>query len=545
MYVNNSRLLYHMLVLAIFFGLWSCATPIAPTGGPQDEAGPIIVNTIPESGTVNYDGKTFEFYFDEFVNRNNARNAITIEPDLGINYEVSWKRKMMSIEFEDDFPDSTTVIIKLGTEITDTRNNKMSKPVTLAVSTGDEIDRGEIMGKIRLADTGEPAEDTKVLLYRQPFDLSERATYQAQTDTGGVFNFTYLAEGSYKALVVDDRNRNKIWDRENESAYPFYEEFIRLQKSSSDTLDVVYIAQPDTIKPVLQGVGLFSQNRMRLRFSENITTSKEITLNIADSLENPYTTAYPLYISENDPFVLFAQSEAPLLEDVTYQIDPRGITDLSGNKPDSGYVEFTGTAQEDTTKQRIIGRDLEKDMLVNDPITIIYAAPITQPEIIDSLVVIEGEIDFDDWPEVKTEGNRLVVSPQGEWIEGVDYQFLAWNPITMRRQLFEPNIWDSTEFGNIDIRVLDADSTQNHVISIHDPSGSEIRSLNFSEQITITDLPPIRYTLKVYRDENGDQQWNMGNADPYRTPENSIFRKTSTFRSGLHQKCKLPLIRDL
>lgn len=539
MYVNNRRLLYHMLVLCVIFGMWSCATPMAPTGGPQDKSGPVVQNTIPESGTVNFNGNSFEFYFDEFVNRNNARNAITVEPDLGIGYDVSWKRKMMRIEFEDEFPDSTTVIIKLGTEITDTRNNKMSKPITLAVSTGDEIDSGEIMGRVRLAENGEPAEDRRVLLYRQPFDLSSRATYQAQTDTGGTFNFTYLAEGSYKALIVDDRNRNKTWDTENETAFPFYQETISLQKSSSDTLDVVYIAQPDTIKPVLQGVGLFSQNRIRLRFSENITTDKDVRFNIADSLENAYTTAYPLYVSENDPFVLLAHSEDPLLEDVSYQIDPQGVTDLSGNAPDSGYVEFTGTAQEDTTKQRIIGREMEKDLLVNDPITIVYAAPISQPEIIDSLVVIEGEIDFDDWPEVQTDGNRLTISPQGDWIEGVDYQFLAWNPVTLRRQLFEPNIWDSTEFGDIDIRILDADSTQTHVISLEDPAGRIVRSQNFSQQITITDLPPVSYTLKIFRDENGDEEWNMGSVTPYQKPEKYYVQQNINVQVGFTSEVQI------
>lgn len=539
MYVDNSRLLYHMLVLVLFFGLWSCATPIAPTGGPQDKEGPVIENTIPESGTVNYSGRSFEFYFDEFVNRNNARNAITVEPDLGIPYEVSWKRKMMSIEFENDFPDSTTVIIKLGTEITDTKNNKMSNPVTLAISTGNEIDSGQIIGRIRLAETGEAATDEKVLLYRQPFDLSKRATYQAQTDTGGTFIFSYLAEGNYKALVVDDRNRNKIWDRENETAYPFYDEIINLEKSATDTLDVVYTAQPDTINPVLQGVGLFSQNRMRLRFSENITTDKEASFSIVDSLENMYTSAYPLYISEDDPFVTFAQSDAPLLEGVTYKIDPEGVTDLAGNAPDSGYVEFTGTAQEDTTQQRIIGRDLDKDLLVNDPITIVYAAPITEPEIIDSLVVIEGDIDFDDWPEVTVEGNRLIVSPQEQWVEGIDYQFLAWNPITMRRQLFEPNIWDSTEYGDIDIIIRDADSTQSHIVSLEDPTGREVRSLNFSEQITITDLPPVSYTLTLFRDENGDQVWNMGNADPYRAPEKYYVQQNINVQVGFTSEVQI------
>lgn len=539
MYVNLNRLLYHILVLAVFFGIWSCATPMAPTGGPQDKAGPVVENTIPESGTVNFEGRTFEFYFDEFVNRSNVPNAITVEPDLGISYDISWKRKMMSIEFEDDFPDSTTVIIKLGTDITDTRNNKMSKPITLAVSTGDEIDSGQIMGRIRLAENGESAPDKKVLLYRQPFDLTKRATYQAQTDTGGVFNFSYLSEGTYKALIVDDRNRNKIWDRENESAYPFYEESILLSKSGSDTLDVVYTAQPDTLKPILQGVGLFSQNRMRLRFSENITTQKDVRFNITDSLENNYTTAYPLYISEEEPFVLFAQSEDPLLEEDSYKIDPSGVTDNAGNLPQEDLFEFIGTSQEDTTQQRIIGRDLETDLLVNDSLTIVYAAPISEPEIVDSLVVIEGDIDFDDWPEIMVENNRLIIGPQENWIEGVDYQFLAWNPMTQRRQLFEPNIWDSTEYGEIDIQILDADSTHQHVVSLKDPSGREIKKLEFNRQQTITDLPPVTYTITVFRDENQDGKWNRGQADPYRSPEKYYIQQNLNVQSGFTSEVQI------
>lgn len=539
MYVNISRLLYNMLVLTVIFGLWSCATPMAPTGGPQDKAGPVVENTTPESGTVKYEGRIFEFYFDEFVNRNNVQNAITVEPDLGISYDVSWKRKRMRIEFEDNFPDSTTVIIKLGTDIMDTHNNKMSKPITLAISTGDEIDSGQITGRIRLAGTGKSAPDKIVLLYRQPFDLSKQATYKAQTDTGGVFNFLYLSEGTYKALIVDDRNRNKIWEREYESAYPFYEETIQLGKKGSDTLDVVYTSQVDTIKPVLQGVGLFSQNRMRLRFSENITTHQNIRFTITDSLENSYTTAYPLYISEKEPFVLFAQSEDPLLENITYKIDPTGITDISGNAPQSVYFEFIGTAQEDTTKQRIIGRDLEKDLLVGDSLTIVYAAPITQPEIVDSLVVIEGDIDFDDWPEVITNNNRLIIGPQENWIEGLDYQFLVWNPITQRRQLFEPNIWDSTEYGEIDIRILDADSTHHHVVSLKDPSGREIRKLDFAEQLTITDLPPVKYTITIFRDDNEDGVWNRGDADPYRSPEKYYVQQNLNVQSGFTSEVQI------
>ena len=55
-----------LLVVTLFF---SCATPIAPTGGPADKTGPKIEETSPETGTVNFEGRKISFEFSEFVNR--------------------------------------------------------------------------------------------------------------------------------------------------------------------------------------------------------------------------------------------------------------------------------------------------------------------------------------------------------------------------------------------------------------------------------------------------------------------------------------------
>jgi hypothetical protein len=290
-------MLHFILVALMVAGVISCATPQAPSGGPSDNAGPQVEFTIPETGTTNFAGCTFVFQFDEFVRRSSMADAVTVEPDLGIDYELDWRRKELKIVFAENFPDSTTVIVTLGTEVSDTRGNKLGSPITLAISTGDEIDEGKISGRIRLAGNGKSAPNQKVLLYRQPFDYSERASYEAQTDTGGVFQFSYLAAGRYKALFVDDRNRNKIWDQGAESAYPFFKEFITLEKEEQDTLDVIYTTQVDSITPNLQGVGLFSTNRMRLRFSENVRITPNAELTISDSSGTSYTTAYPLYVA--------------------------------------------------------------------------------------------------------------------------------------------------------------------------------------------------------------------------------------------------------
>ncbi|MDR9417386.1 Ig-like domain-containing protein [Gracilimonas sp.] len=510
----------------------SCATPIAPTGGPSDSQGPAIEKTIPETGTTNFAGREFEFQFDEFVRRASAREAITVEPDLGIAYDISWGRKSMKLEFEQDFPDSTTVIIRLETDLADTRGNNLEVPYTLAISTGDDIDGGEITGKILLAHDGSPAEEKRVLLYRQPIDLSSRANYQAQTDTGGVFTFSYLAEGDYKALLVDDRNRNKIWEEENESAYPFYEDIISLEKDGTDTLDVLYTTQVDSITPTLQGVGLFSQNRLRLRFSEDIKVKDNTEFEIVDSLENQYTLAYPLYVSPEEGFVLFAQSENVLEEGVNYRLNPEGVTDLAGNKVVSEYLDFTGTAQEDTTTQRIISANGKNGLAPDEEFRITYATPISESEVIDSLVVIEGDVDFNDWPEVSVDGNELVIRPQGIWIDGVEYQFLAWNPLTQRRKLFEPNNWDVSDYGEIEVNLQDADSTDNYYARLLGPSGEQLKNSNFNQLLTLSNLAPIRYTLIIYRDENRNEQWDRGSVIPYEAPEKYFVRQNVNVQEG-------------
>lgn len=516
--MKNKLILFQVTLIVVICAV-SCAVPIAPTGGPADDTGPVIEYTVPESGTVNFAGSTFEFHFNEYINRSSVARAITIEPDLNLDYDISWKRRTLFIEFNDELPDSTTIILKLGSNITDTRGNKMAEPTTLAISTGDEIDEGEISGRVLLAADGRGATERKILLYRAPVDFSGKANYEAETDTGGVFHFTYLSEGNYQALLVDDRNRNKIWNRSSENAQPFSEEIIQLDKGGSDTLDVLYTTRIDTVKPNLLGVGLFSENRMRLRFSEPIELTENVSMNIADSLGEDYSTAYPLYISEKENYVLFAHSEEVLEEGAEYSLSLQGITDRLDNRADTSGIIFTGSAQEDTTRQRIISVNGSNGLTQQEAFRITYAAPITNPEITDSLVVIEGDVDFDDWPEIETERNQLFIRPQEEWIEEVDYQFLVWNPVSQRRKMYNPEIWDSTDFGEIELSVSNEDSSSIVIARLYNPNDEQIRSQRLINEYIFDRLPPVSYTLSVYKDLNGNDRWDMGTVVPFRPPE--------------------------
>ena len=176
--MNSLKLMHHINVLVVGLLFVSCATPIAPTGGPVDKTGPAVRAMHPNSGTVNYSDDTFEFEFSEYLNRGSFEKALIIEPDLGIQYSIKWKKTKATVKFKNALPDSTTIILTLGAGITDLRGNKMGSPVKLAISTGDEIDNGEIVGIIKAATDGTSRKEQRVLLYREPLDLTKKQRTQ-------------------------------------------------------------------------------------------------------------------------------------------------------------------------------------------------------------------------------------------------------------------------------------------------------------------------------------------------------------------------------
>lgn len=502
----------------------SCATPSSPTGGPPDKEGPSIIRTEPETGTTNFDKRSITLHFSEFVERSSLQQALVVEPDIGITYGLDWGRKSVEVEFDRAIPDSTTLIVTVGTEFTDTNGNEMAEPYKVAVSTGPEIDEGKLFGRVINAQSGDGREGQRVLLYREPYDLSGKANYIASTDTSGTFQFSYLSEGKYKVFWVDDRNRNKIWESEQERAQPFKQEFIELNKAEEDTIGTVYTTVVDTTKPTLQGVGLFSSQRMRMRFSENMQVTDSTAITVTDTLGNIHSEAVPLYVQPNDAFILFAHSEESLDEASTYTLDIEGIVDEAENKLKDVTQTFTGSAQEDTTQQRIIKRNNLSGYYPADPLEITYAKPIEGTTIRDSLKIVEGDTLIEDWPNIEIRHNRFRILPNGQWKDGTNYEVRTWDPQIADYRKFEPEIWHESQMGSLNIMLEDS-TLKNVYLRIENEESEILRDTTFSEQVEITDLPPLRYKVTAFHDQNDNGSWDYGEVSPFTKPEPYFIQK--------------------
>ena len=523
-------------LVLLLFSLHSCATPLAPTGGPTDKEGPSIIRTVPQNLQTGVSSQRVEIEFSEYVNRNSLSSNLQIEPDIGIDYQLSWKKKTLFIDFDSPFPDSTTLLITLGNKVSDTRNNAMGASEVIAFSTGDQIDTGGLIGKVLNAETGKGLEGKEVFLFPNTYDVRQKALYRTETDTGGTFRFNYVRETEYSIVHFEDRNRNKIWDSSLESAHAFNIRSLNVQNGVIDTLASIYVMEADTVRPEVLGVGLLSSSRLRIRFSEAIMNEFTGQITLEAGFDGTEFSATPLYIAQADPSIVFAQSSRSLQQDSTYVLRVKGFVDSFGNVMEPFTQDLLGSVAVDTTIQRFIGVRPEGILGMRDSVELQYAAPIRNPAIIDSLRIIEGVVERESWSKGVVIMNRLVLYPDTEWLDGVDYQFLAWNPRTQRRVLVPFSVSGPSNWGAIELVQMigpnDTLSTEPVTYEIRSQEGRLLKQGQFLETFQLDSLSASTYSLRLYLDSNANQRWDEGSWVPYNKPESLIIRKSIIIQPG-------------
>lgn len=565
-------------LLLLFVLLVQCATPTQPSGGPPDRTPPKVMATEPSEGTTLFDGDRIRFHFSKYINRRSFNEAFRMEPDLLLDYEISWRRRSATVHFRDPLPENRTVIFTLGTDLSDTRNNRITQPYQLALSTGPEIDSGRITARVRDALTGENMTGERILLYRYPVNLGEGADYVGESDTAGVVRFNYLAEGDYLAFWLDDRNRNRRWDRRREAAQPFTVDTVRLEKEADLDIGSIFVVRRDTLPPALQAVGMLSEVRLRLRFSDDVRFDGDSSIRVTPADDSQWIPVVPLYVDRESPNILMAQSSVPLPDDGEYRIEIAGITDITGNEARSEVDLFPGSDDPDTTFARFISHDTQAGFFQDEPAVIRYARLLdNEPSILDSLIVIESQTTHKPWPHARIQDNLLFICPDEAWQQGASYEFRIWDGERMDRLSITPRIIFRQDLGAIEIRTespvtsvstgesavsdnnLSGESDVSEYNSTEEPGasdnkaegetgttdqkryryelitrdGEEIRSGSFRRETLLDGIPPGTYLLRVYEVGESRRYWDPGRVDPFRPPGRYFIRRNVPVERGL------------
>ncbi|MCP4521564.1 MAG: Ig-like domain-containing protein [Cytophagales bacterium] len=155
------------------------------------------------------------FEFDEYIKVQGFNSEVYITPKVeNIGYEIDKNR--LIIEFEEELAPNTTYNIQLGNCVRDITENNKSQGITLAFSTGNQLDSLKLIGKASNYLDGSTLNNQLIGLYDTKDTLNidnSSPLYYTYTNTSGDFQMKHLKKGTYFVYAIGDKNKNKKYNK--------------------------------------------------------------------------------------------------------------------------------------------------------------------------------------------------------------------------------------------------------------------------------------------------------------------------------------------
>ncbi len=287
----NFRSVIYVLAALLFV---SCATQVAPSGGPEDKLPPRVAGVYPAPNTTNHPNELLvKLEFDEWINAAIPRSAVSISPPIEkkLRFEVHGKSLVLTSRAELDT--GTTYTVTFAGGIKDLRGNALAKPFQIVFSTGAVIDSLTLSGRVLVTEAmarkkeypsvglflmGPEREHRKFLdKYRDsatkvldslPMLLKEPPLYLTRADSAGDFTLTGLKPGRYRVVAFSDVNGNQKIELATEQVGVWNHD-LELTDQTSDTLWIA-VADMDTTHLELESVSQPFANVLEAKFSRNV-----------------------------------------------------------------------------------------------------------------------------------------------------------------------------------------------------------------------------------------------------------------------------------
>lgn len=220
-YTKKTVLLSRLAFALVVFMLASCAQVVAPGGGVRDKVAPKVVKWSPDSAQLNFNSKTIELVFDEYIQLKDLNNQLIISPPFAKTPDFKIKNKTLTIDLsKEELKPNTTYSINFGNALQDVNEGNPKENFRYIFSTGAYIDSLHIKGKVQNAFDHKTEKGLLVMLYS---DINDSAVYKDQpdyfgkTNTEGSFEINNIRPGKYKIYAIKDANGNFKYDGEPES----------------------------------------------------------------------------------------------------------------------------------------------------------------------------------------------------------------------------------------------------------------------------------------------------------------------------------------
>lgn len=553
---STPSLIWYFPLLALI--LLSCAGQVPPQGGALDTTPPEIISTYPRNFSTGFHDRKIVLEFDEYVDRRSVSESIFISPYVG-HLEFDWSGREVEITFSDSLRQNTTYVVNIGTDVVDLRNrNRMAHSFTLAFSTGVQIDRGMIQGKVFPMKVEDASAGVMIFAYklegRDPDTLNPRSTkpdYVTQTGKIGAFELRHIALGPYRVLAVRDEFRNLLYDPESdEYGVPSFPILLTEQDTLGGNV-LMQLTKEDTTAPRLIRVAPLNRNLLLAEFSEPIDTSV-VHVNVFQMTDTVNATKLAVRsaspnLSKMSEVLLETEEQSP---DVGYRLSVDGIRDLAGLgiNPLAKSLAFTGSGVPDTTKLVLASvsvKDSAKGVELQPTFQIVLSKPVEEVAAVASLLdskaaILPSSVRWIGRMSLEVKPS-LKLSPKTWYALCVDMTKPRDSRVrAMTESGGQPardSVWmihfetlDDENLSSIEGTLVDrnnSDTTGGFILEAH-----TIAQKDFSRyELFLPKQGPFKfddilhgtYVIKVFRDRNGNKKYDVGLPFSYQPSERFSF----------------------
>lgn len=235
------------LFLSLGLILISCANRGTPTGGEKDIEPPIIVRTVPENLSTNFDSQEIRIYFDEYVKFKDLQKQLIISPPMDPEPEITplgLASKYISIKILDTLAPNTTYAINFGTSVVDNNESNPYPYLKYVFSTGDYIDSLSVKGYVKNSLEKKPDDFVSVMLYEIDATFTDSIIYKQKPkyitntlDSTTTFTLENLRAGKYLMVALKEDNINYTFEQKTDKI-GFLKDFITVPVDTTYELNL-------------------------------------------------------------------------------------------------------------------------------------------------------------------------------------------------------------------------------------------------------------------------------------------------------------------
>jgi uncharacterized protein (DUF2141 family) len=546
--------------------LWAgCAHMEPPSGGPVDTTPPAVAAVYPAPGSLNVRADApVVFQFTEWIDRNAARTQAFVSPPLRgkLRVEVDGdKLQVLPSEAAGGFRPNTAYKVTVLPTLKDLHGVSMGRAFSLRFSTGAALDSGALSGAI----VGSGGAGTRMAALYHAGDRSraevastrdagprpgalpepwrELPAHLAAADSSGAFDFDAVAQGEYALLAFEDVNGNFAFDLGFEPAAvgalslglrprPAGEILLRVVPAdtvplSVKTLAFVADAAPDSAGRV--------SGRITLEFvrpAQPALAAMAARYRVfSDSGES-----LPVLAAGWDPVAsAWVLETAPLRAGGLYRLETNGRPDFPGRadaaRKDTSFA-FEAAGAVDSADLRLsfvapaasTGLTQATSLLAPAAEYRVAASRALSPARLDMLRRrLEARIDTLPQPFQLNKIDAVTLSlnfgrplPAGK---SLALRLRPEPPDSAAKELVRATIADTSDFGGIRFAPPAKWKDWTFWLKAPDASAAEIPLAPSAAGVSNRNVPPGRYALFAFRDEDGDGVWNRGALRPWKAQE--------------------------